>query len=159
MPRLRARTVELVVAGEGPSRDALAALAAARKLAGRVHFLGHRTDLPGVLRAADVFVLSSAHEGMSNVLMEAMALGVACVTTPVGGVEELVVHGESGLVVAASAAAPIAAALERLLDDPTLARRLGAAARERMARAFSIEANVRRFEALYARLATGERPG
>jgi glycosyltransferase involved in cell wall biosynthesis len=158
-PGLRPRNVELIVAGEGPSRDALAALAAAQGLAGRVHLLGHRADLPGVLRAADVFVLSSAHEGMSNVLMEAMALGLACVTTPVGGVEELVVHGESGLVIDASASGPIAAALERLLDDPALARRLGAAARARMARSFSIESNVRRFEALYAALATRGQPG
>jgi glycosyltransferase involved in cell wall biosynthesis len=157
-PGLRARNVELIVAGEGPSRDALAALAAARGLAGRVHLLGHRADLPGVLRTADAFVLSSAHEGMSNALMEAMALGLACVTTPVGGVEELVVHGESGLVIDASGPGPMAAALECLLDDPALARYLGAAARERMARLFSIESNVRRFEALYAALATRGQP-
>lgn len=153
-PYLRARPVELVVTGEGPSRGALEALAAARGLAARVHLLGHREDLPGVLKAADAFVLSSLHEGMSNVLMEAMALGLPCVTTPVGGVEELVVHGESGLVVEVSAPDAIAAALGRLLDDPALARRLGAAARERMAREFSIEANVRRFEALYGALAS-----
>jgi glycosyltransferase involved in cell wall biosynthesis len=152
-PSLRGRNVELVVAGEGPSRQPLEALAAARGLADRVHLLGHRDDLPGVLKAADAFVLASWHEGMPNVLMEAMALGVPCVTTLVGGVEELVVDGESGLVVGPSAPGPIAAALERLMDAPGLARRLGAAARERMACSFSIEANVRRFEALYAALA------
>ncbi len=158
-PALRERPVELMIAGEGPSRDALMALATERGVAARVHLLGHRDDLPGVLKAADAFVLSSLHEGMSNVLMEAMALGVPCVTTPVGGVEELVLPGEAGLVVEASAPAPIAAALGRLLDDPPLARRLGAAARARMAREFSIEANVRRFETLYTRLVAPGAPG
>ena len=153
-PALQGRNVELLIAGEGPSRGSLETLAASRGLAGRVHLLGHRSDLPAVLRAADVFVLSSLHEGMSNVLMEAMAIGMPCVTTPVGGVEELMVDGESGLVVASSAPEPIAAALARLMDAPELARRLAAAARDRMARSFSIEANVRRFEALYETLVT-----
>jgi glycosyltransferase involved in cell wall biosynthesis len=162
MPGLRGRHVELVIAGEGSERSALERLAVARGLRDRVHLLGHREDLPAVLRAADAFVLSSLYEGMSNALMEAMALGLPCVVTPVAGVEELVVPGESGLVVEASAPEPIAAALVRLLDKPVLARRLGAAARDRMARSFSVEANVRRFEALYAALAcrggAGQRP-
>jgi glycosyltransferase involved in cell wall biosynthesis len=153
-PCLRGRNVDLVIAGEGPDRTTLETLAAALGLAGRVRLLGHRSDLPAVLQAADAFVVSSRYEGMSNVLMEAMALGRPCVTTAVEGVEELVVDGESGLVVEAGATEPIAAALARLLDDPALARRLGAAARERMARFFSVEANVRQFEALYTRLAT-----
>jgi glycosyltransferase involved in cell wall biosynthesis len=153
-PALSGRNVQLVIAGDGPSRGALAALAATRGVASRVHLLGHRPDLPGVLQAADAFVLSSLHEGMSNALMEAMALGLACVSTPVGGVEELLSHGESGLVVPAASAEPIAAALAQLMDVPGLARRLGGAARERMARDFSLEANVRRFEALYQMLAS-----
>jgi glycosyltransferase involved in cell wall biosynthesis len=152
-PTLRRRPVELMIAGEGSARSTLAALAAARGVGARVHLLGHREDLPGVLKTADAFVLASLHEGMSNVLMEAMALGLPCVCTPVGGVEELMPPGEAGLVVEASAPEPIAAALGRLLDDPALARRLGAAARARMASEFSIEANVRRFESLYAALA------
>jgi glycosyltransferase involved in cell wall biosynthesis len=158
LPPLRGRDVELVLAGEGPERTALGRLAATRGLGGRVHLLGQRADLPGVLRAADAFVLSSRSEGMANALMEAMALGLPCVATPVGGVDELIVPGESGLVVETGAPGAIAAALGRLLDDPGLARRLGAAARERMARAFSVEANVQRFEALYARLAAGAPP-
>jgi glycosyltransferase involved in cell wall biosynthesis len=76
------------------------------------------------------------------------------VTTLVGGVEELVSQGDAGLVVETSAPESIASALGRLLDDPALARRLGNAARERMASEFSIEANVRRFESLYTQLAT-----
>ena len=95
-PALRARHVVLLIAGDGPSRAALETLAAARGVAARVHLLGHRADLPGVLRAADAFVLSSLHEGMSNVLMEAMALGLPCVSTPVGGVEELLRDGRIG---------------------------------------------------------------
>ena len=129
-PRLRARNVELMIAGEGPSRDALETLAAARGVAARVHLLGHREDLPGVLRTADAFVVSSLHEGMSNVLMEAMALGLPCVTTPVGGVEELVVHGRDGTGrrgqrsrADRSGARPTAG------RSPRSARRLGTAAR------------------------------
>jgi glycosyltransferase involved in cell wall biosynthesis len=153
-PLLKARNVALVIAGDGPSRGALEALIGARDLADRVHLLGHRDDLPAVLNAADAFVVSSVHEGMSNVLMEAMALGLPCVSTPVGGVAELMGDDEAGLVVTASAPEPIAVALARLMDSPALARRLGLAARDRMARSFSIEANIRRFEALYAALAT-----
>jgi glycosyltransferase involved in cell wall biosynthesis len=154
-PPLRGRAVELVIAGEGPSRGALEALVHTRNLAGRVRLLGHRDDLAGVIRAADAFVLSSLHEGMSNVLMEALALGTPCVATPVGGVRELIEDGRSGLVVARSHPALLAEALARLLESPELAARLGAAARERMRRLFSIEGNVRRFEALYTALRAG----
>ena len=153
LPALADRPVALMLAGEGPERSALERLVEARGLRDRVRLLGHRSDLPAVLRASDAFVLSSLHEGMSNALMEALALGLPCVTTRVGGVDELVVPEESGLVVAAGVPAALARALGRLLDDPALARRLGAAARERMARHFSPEANIRRFEALYETLA------
>jgi glycosyltransferase involved in cell wall biosynthesis len=158
LPGLAGRHVALVLAGEGPARGALERLIAARGLRDRVRLLGHRADLPAVLRAADAFVLASLQEGMSNALMEALALGLPCVTTRVGGVDELIVPEESGLVVEAGAPAALAGALGRLLDDPALARRLGAAARERMARHFSVEANVRRFEALYETLAARRRP-
>lgn len=156
-PPLRGRDVEVVVAGEGPERAALTRLAAACGVGERVHLVGHRPDLAAVLRAADAFVLSSRYEGMANALMEAMALGLPCVATAAGGVDELIVPGESGLVVEDGTPGALGAALGRLLDDPALGLRLGAAARERMAREFSVETNVRRFEALYGTLAARAR--
>jgi glycosyltransferase involved in cell wall biosynthesis len=151
--RLSREDVYLTIAGEGPERPALEALAARRGVARRVRLLGYRGDLPRVIQAADVFVLSSRFEGMSNALMEALALGKPCIATAVGGVDELVVDGECGLVLPRSDAALIAATVERLMATPELAARLGQAARERMARQFSVDANVRRFEELYATLA------
>ena len=151
--RLREREVYLVIAGDGPEKASLQALAERRGVAARVRLLGHREDLPRVFEAADVFVLSSLFEGMSNVLMEAMAQGKPCVATAVGGVSELMVDGESGIVLPRSDAERIAATIERLMDAPDLAARLGNAARERMATRFSVRENVRRFEELYATLA------
>lgn len=152
---LRGRVVYLVVAGEGPLREGLAAHAARLGVGDRVRLLGYRDDLQQVIRAADAFVLASLHEGMPNALMEALAQGRPCVATAVGGVRELMVDGESGLVIGESDPRLIAEAIARLMDAPELAARLGRAARDRMATRFSIEENVRRFEALYESLAEG----
>lgn len=152
-PELRQRRIHLVLAGEGPMREALTALAARLGVADRVRLLGYRDDLPRVLRALDTFVLASVHEGMPNALMEAMAQGVPCIVTPVGGVAELVRNGESGVVIDRSAAEPIAQAIVKLMDTPTMAARLGQAGRRRMQESFSVRENVRRFEELYRHLA------
>ena len=157
-PELRQRNVHLVIAGDGPMRAPLEELAQRLGVANRVRLLGYRKDLAQVLKALDLFVLASVHEGMPNALMEAMAQGVPCVVTPVGGVAELVRNGESGVVIDRSAAEPIARAIAALMDAPATAARLGQAGRHHMQESFSVQENVRRFEELYQRLAAaGER--
>jgi glycosyltransferase involved in cell wall biosynthesis len=103
----------------------------------RVVLAGYRDDPHAVLAQLDVVALPSRTEGLPVVLLEALAHGRAVVATPVGGTPELVTDGVTGLLVPPGDPAALAAALRRLLDDPALARRLGEAGRERVARDFS----------------------
>jgi len=134
----------VVVAGDGPERAALEAEAA-----GRVRFLGHRTDVPALLAAADVFVLPSRYEGTSLALLEAMGAGKAVVATAIGGTDELVRDGVDGLLVPPDDPAALAEALERLLVDNELRARLGGAAAARVAADFSAEASTARVVGIY----------
>jgi glycosyltransferase involved in cell wall biosynthesis len=125
----------LAVVGEGVERAPLESLARERGLLGKsVFFLGVRPDVPNVLRAASVFVLPSAQEGMSNALLEAFAAGAPIVATDIPGNRDMVRDGREGLLVPADDAPALERALERLLEDKSLAGRLGRAARERAGR-------------------------
>lgn len=126
---------ELVIAGEGPEREALARLATQRNA--RVRFVGtasgdRKRDL---LRAADAFVLPSIRtrsgrtEGLPTALLEAMAAGLPVVATGVGGIGRVVRDGRNGLLVPPGDGAALAAALDRLAANPSLRRRIGRAAR------------------------------
>jgi glycosyltransferase involved in cell wall biosynthesis len=119
----------------------------------RVVFAGFRDDVPGLLAAADVFVLPSWIEGLPMVVLEAMAHGTPVVTTPVGGTPELVVHGETGLLVPPRDPAALAAALDELLAKPELARRLGEAGRRRVEADFSVRTMTERVLAIYDEVA------
>jgi len=143
--------LDLWLVGDGPERPALEALAARLGIVDRVRFLGHRDDVPKLLRAATVFCHASAWEGMSNAVMEAMALGVPSVVCDAPGVSECHVVEETGLVVAGDAGA-IAAAIETLLGDPDRRTGMAEAAAKRIREHYSMEANRRRFLALYAEL-------
>jgi glycosyltransferase involved in cell wall biosynthesis len=114
----------------------------------RVEF-GFHDDVPALLETLDVVALPSWTEGLPLVLLEAMARGRPVVATPVGGTPELVTDGETGLLVPPRDPEALAAALRRVLDDPELARRLGEAARARVAERFSAAEQERRILALY----------
>jgi glycosyltransferase involved in cell wall biosynthesis len=118
-------------------------------VAERVLFLGHRADVPDILQASDVFVLNSGSEGMSNALLEALAAGLPCVATAVGGNPELVRDGENGFLVPPRQSAPLARALATLLQDSSLRQRMGARSRALAAREYSLDAMIRRTEAIY----------
>lgn len=150
MARLPAghKAVELWIAGDGPERARLQALVSERQLADRVSFLGHREDVPELLRQADAFVLSSRTEGSPNALLEAMAAGLPCVATNVGGVPELIEHGRTGLLVPPDDPDTLARALAGLLSVPERAVAMGDAARAATAD-FSFDRMARRFEAIY----------
>jgi glycosyltransferase involved in cell wall biosynthesis len=157
--RLGGRPVppRVVIAGDGERRAELEAMAATDGLRGRVHFLGWRADLPRIYADLDVVVLCSRNEGSPVALIEAMAAGRPVVATRVGGVPDVVIDGESGLLVPEDDAPALAQAIARVLDDRELARRLGAAGRQRVVERFGAERLVRDIDALYARLLTEKR--
>ncbi|MGH7266829.1 MAG: glycosyltransferase family 4 protein [Candidatus Rokuibacteriota bacterium] len=118
-----------LVAGDGPLRAALEAQVATLGLQQSVRFLGFTPDPSGVLSALDVYVLSSLGEGVPMALLEALALGRPVVATAVGGVAELLTSGVDALLVPPGAPEALAAACERLLEDPGLRTSLGAQGR------------------------------
>ncbi|HET7730243.1 MAG TPA: glycosyltransferase family 4 protein [Usitatibacter sp.] len=124
------KDVFLLVVGDGPQRSALEALAGELGLGARVRFAGNQADVARWMQAMDVFCLPSyANEGVPQALMQAMACGLAVVTTPVGSIDEIVTHGESGVMVAPEDAQSLRRAIEALLDDPARREALGARAR------------------------------
>jgi glycosyltransferase involved in cell wall biosynthesis len=138
-----------VVAGEGPERPALEAQTRALGLSNRVVFLGYRADVDDLLASCDLFVLPSLFEGLPLSVLEAMAAGKAVVATAIGGTDETIIHGETGLLVPPADPAALASAIRTALADPILSRRLGAAGRARVHQQFSAESMVRRITEIY----------
>jgi glycosyltransferase involved in cell wall biosynthesis len=147
--------VDFALAGEGPRRGPLEALAAELGIADRVHFLGYRSDIPELLAACDIFALPSLYEGSSLAVLEAMAARRPVVSSAIGGTDELIEDGADGLLVAPGDADSLAAALRRLLDDDGLRAAFAARARERVERDFTPTAMTSRVEAIYAELLAG----
>jgi glycosyltransferase involved in cell wall biosynthesis len=141
-----------VLAGEGPERPALEAQAKALGLDDRVMFLGFRDDVCDLLASCDLFVLPSLFEGLPLSVLEAMAAGKPVVATAIGGTDEAVVRGETGLLVPPAAPSALAEAIRTILSDPVLSRRFGTAGRARVQQAFSAETMVRRITAIYDEL-------
>jgi len=144
--------VHLLIIGDGPLRDQLEWFRRQVEIEDKVHFLGHRADIPDLLPHFDVCLLSSEYEGLPNVLMEAMAAGVPVVGSDIAGTRDLVINGETGYLVPVGDRAGFARAARRILDDPHLAQRLGAAGRVRMAEQFSVAQMIERFAQLYREL-------
>lgn len=149
----------LLIAGYGDQRERLERQAAALGLGNSARFIGRleRERAAAYVAAADVFALPIVREGVDglpNVLLEAMGAGRAVVASRVAGVPDVVEDGVHGLVVPERDPAALAAAIVRLLADPDLARRLGAAARDRVERELTWERTAERFEAVF-RLAVG----
>lgn len=139
----------LVIAGDGPLRGELEALAADLGVGEHVRFLGDRGDVDRLLPGLDVFVLPSRSEGYSIALLEACAAALPVVATDVGGNREIVRQGFNGDLVAAGDPGALAATLERLLSDPARAQRMGAAGREWVLREGSLEAMSGRYLRVY----------
>ncbi|NQT36023.1 MAG: glycosyltransferase [Planctomycetes bacterium] len=141
MERIAARRddVRLVLVGEGPEQEAIQREIGKRRLESRVCLLGLRDDVPRLLQAADLFLLTSISEGIPVTLIEAMAAGLPVVSTDVGGVAEVVQHERSALLAAAGDDAALAAAVLQLAADDDLRRRMGAEGKRRAAEVFSEE--------------------
>jgi len=135
----------------------LAGLARRLGIADRVLFTGFRLDVAQLLMEATVSVLPSLSEGLSNFLLESMAAGVPVVTTRVGGSPEAVEDGTTGILVPTHDPAAIARALDALLTDPLLARRMGQAGHRRIVERFSLEGMALATERLYRSLVAGRR--
>ncbi|MCO5171076.1 MAG: glycosyltransferase family 4 protein [Planctomycetes bacterium] len=154
-----ARRPLLVLLGDGPLRPALEARAARPDLAGLVRLEGFREDVPRWLAAADLLVLPSRLEGFPNALLEGMAAGLPALATSIGGCREAITDGADGLLVAPDDVAALAAGLSRLVGDPALMARLGAAARRTIEARFTLDAVAPRYLDLYDRLLAGASVG
>lgn len=128
------------LAGDGPDRAELEALARELGVADRVAFLGRRHDVPRLLASCDLFVLPSLWEGLPLSVLEAMAAGVPVVATSIGGTDEVVRDGETGVGVPPGDSPALAAAVRRLLGDPAEARRLAAGGRRLVRERYSAAA-------------------
>lgn len=146
--------LEVVVAGEGPAREDLEAVARVGRLAGRVSFPGWvpPDGVSDLLEAATIALVPSIHEGFGLVALEAALAARPVVASTAEGIPEVVIDGETGLLVPPADAPALAAAIERLLEDPPLATALGARARERAIERFGVERCVDGYVAAYERI-------
>ncbi len=142
----------LILVGDGPTRGASEALAAALGLGNAVEFIGFVDDPTTAYPRWDVFVLSTHYEGQGLVLLEAMGHGLPVVATDLPAIRETVREGIDGLLVAPRDPAALAAAIERLMREPALRRSLGQSGRARVLSEFTISTWTMRLLALYDRL-------
>ena len=158
MMLLAHRDAQLVIVGEGPQRTALEAQIVELGLSERVRLVGNQDEIAPWLRALDVFALPSyANEGVPQALMQAMLVGVPCVTTDAGAIGEIAIHDVTALVVAKQNPVALAAGIDRLLDDTTLARRLAWSARDRVHTKFGFDRMLDDMETVFRRAADGNR--
>jgi glycosyltransferase involved in cell wall biosynthesis len=148
----RVPQAQFLIVGEGPERSRIERDIAARRLGDRVHLAGWRADIPAIMVAGSLLVLSSHWEGLPNVVLEAMAAGLPVVATRVEGVDELVIEAQTGLLVAPRSPKQLAAAIEQMLTAPDAARTFGAAGRRRVQAEFSWAAMSARYAVLYESL-------
>lgn len=149
--RQRVPTLHALLVGEGVMRPRVEAEIRALGVGDAVHLTGFRTDTESLIAASDVTCLTSRSEGTPGVLIDALALARPIVATAAGGIPEVVIDGESGLLAPVGDAAALGSCIARILHDPVLAARLsdGACAR---AREFTIDRTVERTIAIYERL-------
>lgn len=141
----------LLVLGEGPERASLEQLSTSLGLSDRAHFPGHSTDVADALNALDVFVVSSDFEGLSNAMLEAMALGVPVISTPVSGAIdalEALPDGASPGIITDPDAQSLAGAMTRLMSDSAERERIAAAGLRRIRERFGFDRMLDEWEAL-----------
>ena len=150
--RVNLPEARFLIVGDGPQRESLKQLAQTLGVGDVVHFLGSRDDVPRILAAMDVFALTSHNEANPVSILEAMSVGKPAVATDVGSVRESVIEGKSGYLVPPGDASTFAERVLRLLENPLLAREIGATGRARVIQTGSVQAMVRGYEDLLERL-------
>ncbi|MGA8677545.1 MAG: glycosyltransferase family 4 protein, partial [Candidatus Acidiferrales bacterium] len=140
---------EFVLVGDGHYRPQFEELAAKLGLGSRVKFLGERNDIPAVLAGLDIIALPSSSESLPNVILEAMAAGVAVVAADVGGIPEIVEHEKTGLLTAPDSDLGLSSAIERFIKQPSLRTECAQRARECAASRFDWDQVSEQFENLY----------
>jgi len=145
---------QFVLAGDGPLRASLEAQTRTLGVEGRVKFLGYRSDIADLLADCDVFVLPSLYEGLPLSILEAMSAGKPVIATHIGGTDEAVIAGETGLLVPPADSAALAAAIRSVLTNRLLAQRLAAAGRARVEREFSVAKMIQQVINVYDELLT-----
>lgn len=141
----------LTVAGDGPERERLMALARQLGIAQSVIFPGLVQDVPSLLRANNLYVQASHQEGLPNAVLEAMANGLPTIATRISGHEDVVADGVSGILVPPNQAQTLADALSQLADCPESRQTMGAAARRAVERHYSTETVLESLLAIYRR--------
>jgi colanic acid/amylovoran biosynthesis glycosyltransferase len=145
------RQVQATIAGDGPDGPRLRKRAVGLGVEDRCRFPGavNPSRIQALYQAADVFVLPSFAEGIPVVLMEAMAMGVPCVSTTVNGIPELIESGRQGILVPPSEAKALAGAIARLMDDPAYRAELAAEARKKVRQDYGLAQNADRLAAIF----------
>jgi glycosyltransferase involved in cell wall biosynthesis len=144
--------IKTIIVGEGPLSLELNKQAKELDVEDIVFFLGFRKDVAKILSSLDLFVLSSYLEGMGSSILDAMACRLPVVATNVGGIPEVVIHGETGLLVPPRDPTALARAILKLYNNKTLASRLGQKGYELVHRKFSAEAMADKVVSLYERI-------
>jgi glycosyltransferase involved in cell wall biosynthesis len=144
-----------LIVGEGPQHWRLRRYIDQVGSHGRVHLLGHRGDVWRLMPHFDVFCSTSGYEGQSNAIMEAMLAGVPMVASDIPGNRDLIVPGETGMLVPVGDRGAFARRLNQVLNEPALARAMGDAGRRRMLEQFTVQQMVDRHAALYRALVNG----
>lgn len=141
--------LRLVLVGDGPLREQARGLLSHAGATDMVWLAGSRDDVPEIMRGFDVFVLPSLNEGISNTILEAMSCGIPVVATRVGGNPELVMEGQTGILVPPSNPKAMAEALLSYFNDKPMRQSHGQAGHNRVKREFSLEAMVSHYMAVY----------
>jgi glycosyltransferase involved in cell wall biosynthesis len=141
--------VRLMIIGDGPERERISQAIQSAGLEKSVVLTGHLKDLTPYYEAADVVAIPSLSEGSPNVLLEAMAFGVPVVATEVGGIPEIVAHGETALLVPARDPGAMAAAIDRVISDPCTASTLARQARKKVETDYSPESRAKSLVSIY----------
>jgi glycosyltransferase involved in cell wall biosynthesis len=158
--RAKLPDAHLLVIGDGPLRPEVEAAVAALHLEGAVHLLGMRRDVPRLLRATDVLVLSSTGwEGLPLTVLEAMASSLPVVASDVGGTREAVVNGETGFLFPASDVTALAQHILALAADPALAQRMGQRGQARVQELFTLQRMARETAAVYEQMRQAPKRG
>ena len=144
--------IVLDIIGDGPEKKTYIRSIESLRLNNNIRLLGEKREVEPYLQNADIFVMASRTEGMSNALLEAMSYGLPCVTTSVGGNREIINHGENGLLVEPEDPVGLGEAIIELIRNQSLREKIGRGARRTVVEGYSIDTIAEKYLEFYKRL-------